>query len=31
LGYPKKNEDAFVANGLSHLKPNKKEAQIKWI
>jgi len=31
LGYPKKDEDAFVANGLSHLKPNKKEAQIKWI
>jgi nitroreductase len=31
LGYPKKGEDAFVANGLSHLKPNKKEAQIKWI
>ena len=31
LGYPKKDEEAFVANGLSHLKPNKKEAQIKWI
>jgi len=31
LGYPKKDEDALVANGLSHLKPNKKEAQIKWI
>jgi nitroreductase len=31
LGYPKKEKDAFVANGLSHLKPHKKEAQIKWI
>jgi nitroreductase len=31
LGYPKDESDAFVANGLSHLAPNKKEALIKWI
>ena len=31
LGYPKDDSDAFVANGLSHLTPNKKEAMIKWI
>lgn len=31
LGYPKDDSDAFVANGLSHLTPNKKEAMIKWV
>ena len=31
LGYPKDASDAFVANGLSHLAPQKKEASIKWI
>jgi len=31
LGYPKDDADSFVANGLSHLAPNKKEAIIKWI
>ena len=31
LGYPKDDSDAFVANGLSHLIPNKKEAMIKWV
>ena len=31
LGYPKDGSDAFVANGLSHLTPNKKEAMIKWV
>ena len=31
LGYPKDESDAFVANRLSHLLPNKKEAKIKWI
>ena len=31
LGYPKDASDAFVANGLSHLLPNKKEPTVKWI
>ncbi|MFE3845421.1 nitroreductase [Thermoplasmatota archaeon] len=31
LGYPKEDTEAFVANGLSHLVPIKKESQIKWI
>lgn len=31
LGYPKDASDAFVANGLAHLAPQKKEAMIKWI
>ena len=31
LGYPKKGSDAFVANGLAHLAPNKREAIVKWI
>jgi nitroreductase len=31
LGYPKDASDAFVANGLAHLAPQKKEAKIKWI
>jgi nitroreductase len=31
LGYPKKDPEAFVANGLAHLAPNKKEAIIKWV
>ena len=31
LGYPKGDSDAFVANGLAHVAPQKKEAMIKWI
>lgn len=31
LGYPKNDSESFVANGLSHLAPQKKDAMIKWI
>lgn len=31
LGYPKEKDQSFIARGLAHLVPMKKDPKIKWI